>query len=143
MTNSPFERTLTYAEELTSEDIRALEAFLNAQLGRVYEEVGETGEISFAMRALLILVSDSTGLLCTLLRVERPDKWQRAMIVREWQRLRSTAKDFNHCEGYDYGRWWNQVQHFDAADEAAEQERIGRFAESGPYIETYDEHGQT
>jgi hypothetical protein len=142
MTNSPFECTLTYAEELTPEDIRALEAFLNAQLGRVYEKVGETGEISFAMRALLILVSDSAGLLDTLITVERPDKWQRVMIVREWQRLRSTAKDFNHCEGYDHGRWWNQVQHFDAADEAAEQERMRRFAEIGPYIETHDEYGK-
>ncbi|MBC6465624.1 hypothetical protein HKK74_08965 [Actinomadura alba] len=133
--NSPFERTITYAEDLTPEDIRGLETFLNVQLGQVYEEVGETGEISFAMRALLRLVSDSAGLLDTLLRVERPDTWQRAMIVREWQRLRSTASDFNHCDGYDHGRWWYQVRHFDAADEAAEQEQIRQFAETGPYID--------
>jgi hypothetical protein len=101
MTTPPFEHALTYAEDLRPEDVRALEAFLNVQLGRVYEEVGETGETSFAMRSLLILVCDSAGLLYTLLAVERPERWQRAAIVREWQRLRSTAHEFNHCDGDD------------------------------------------
>ncbi|MFB0617836.1 hypothetical protein [Streptomyces sp. AGS-58] len=133
MTNPPSERTLTYAEDLRPEDVRALETFLNVQLGRVYEEVGETGETSFAMRSLLRLVGDSAGLLYTLLTVERPETWQRAAIVREWQRLRSTAHEFNHCDGYDHNRWWNQVRHFDASDETAEQDRIRRFA---PYPET-------
>ncbi|MEU5811525.1 hypothetical protein [Streptomyces sp. NPDC047718] len=132
MTNPPSERTLTYAEDLKPEDVRTLETFLNVQLGRVYEEVGETGETSFAMRSLLRLGSDSAGLLYTLLTVERPEAWQRAAIVREWQRLRSTAHEFNHCEGYDHDRWWNQVRHFDASDETAEQDRIRRFADVGP-----------
>ncbi|MFH9663413.1 hypothetical protein ACH4NF_34670 [Streptomyces sp. NPDC017248] len=136
MTTPPSERTLTYAEDLRPEDVRALEAFLNIQLGRVYEEVGETGEMSFAMRSLLILVCDSAGLLYTLLAVERPERWQRAAIVREWQRLRSTAREFNHREGYDHERWWNQVRHFDASDETAEQDRIRRFADVGPYPDT-------
>ncbi|CAL9636429.1 hypothetical protein SUDANB120_06219 (plasmid) [Streptomyces sp. enrichment culture] len=136
MTTPPSERTLTYAEDLRPEDVRALETFLNVQLGRVYEEVGKTGEASFAMRSLLILVCDSAGLLYTLLAVERPQAWQRAAIVREWQRLRSTAHEFNHCEGYDHDRWWNQVRHFDASDEAAEQDRIRRFADVGPYSES-------
>ncbi|MEV7617145.1 hypothetical protein [Streptomyces sp. NPDC089799] len=136
MTNPPSERTLTYAEDLRPEDVRALETFLNVQLGRVYEEVGETGETSFAMRSLLRLVSDSAGLLYTILAVERPETWQRAAIVREWQRLRSTAHEFNHCEGYDHDRWWNQVRHFDASDETAEQDRIRRFADVGPHPET-------
>lgn len=107
MTNSPFDRTLTYAEGLRPEGVGALETFLNIQLGRVYEEVGETGETSFAMRSLLRLVCDSAGLLLTLLAMERPETWQRAAIVREWQRLRSTAHEFNHCEGFDHDRWWN------------------------------------
>ncbi|MFB6782489.1 hypothetical protein ACFCX0_35150 [Streptomyces sp. NPDC056352] len=132
MTTPPSERTLIYAEDLRPEDVHALETFLNAQLGRVYEEVGETGETSFAMRSLLILVCDSAGLLHTLLVVERPEAWQRAAIVREWQRLRSTAHEFNHCEGYDHDRWWNQVRHFDASDETNEQDRIRRFADVGP-----------
>ncbi|WP_371798486.1 hypothetical protein OG963_04500 [Streptomyces sp. NBC_01707] len=131
MTTPPSERTLTYAEDLRPEDVRALEAFLNVQLGRVYDKVGQTGETSFAMRSLLILVCDSAGLLYTLLAVERPETWQRAEIVREWQRLRSTAHDFNHCEGYDHDRWFNQVRHFDASDETAEQDRIRRFADVG------------
>ncbi|MFF0107715.1 hypothetical protein [Streptomyces hirsutus] len=104
MTNPSPERTLIYAVDLTPEDVRALETFLNAQLGRVSEEVGEAGETSFAMRSLLILVGDSAGFLRQLLTVERPEPWQRAAIVREWQRLRSTAHDFNHCDGYDYDR---------------------------------------
>ncbi|GAA2463376.1 hypothetical protein [Streptomyces lavendulocolor] len=136
MTKPPSERTLTYAEDLRPEDVRALEMFLNVQLGRVHKEVGETGEMSFAIRSLLILVCDSAGLLYTLLAVERPQTWQRAAIVREWQRLRSTAHEFNHCEGYDHDRWWNQVRHFDASDETAEQYRIRRFAHVGPYPET-------
>ncbi|GAA3791957.1 hypothetical protein ACFS5L_06750 [Streptomyces phyllanthi] len=136
MTTQPSERTLTYAEDLRPEDVRALETFLNAQLGRVYEEVGETGETSFAMRSLLRLVCDSAGLLHELLVVERPERWQRATIVREWQRLRSTAHEFNHCEGYVHGRWWNQVRHFNASDETAEQDRIRLFADAGPYPET-------
>lgn len=78
MTTPPSERTLTYAEDLRPEDVRALETFLNVQLGRVHEEVGETGETSFAMRSLLHLVCDSAGLLHTLLAVERPERWQRA-----------------------------------------------------------------
>ncbi|WGD42854.1 hypothetical protein [Streptomyces cathayae] len=138
MTNPPSERTLTYAEDLRLEDVRALETFLNVQLGRVYEEVGETGETSFAMQSLLILVCDSAGLLYALLAVERPETWQRAAIVREWQRLRSTAHAFNHCEGYDHDRWWNQVRYFDASDETAEHDRIRRFADVGPYPETRD-----
>ncbi|MGW5639922.1 hypothetical protein [Streptomyces sp. NPDC003832] len=132
MTTPPSERTLIYAEGLRPEDVHALETFLNVQLGRVYEEAGETGETSFAMRSLLILVCDSAGLLHTLLAVERPETWQRAAIVREWQRLRSTAHEFNHCEGYDHDRWWNQVRHFDASDETNEQDRIRRFADVGP-----------
>ncbi|MFF1969304.1 hypothetical protein ACFVW5_37870 [Streptomyces sp. NPDC058232] len=120
----PSGRALTYAEEITPEDIRALEAFLYVQWDRVYEEVGQTGETAFAMRSLLRLISDSAGFLHTLITVERPDAWQRAAIVREWQRLRSTAHEFNHCDGYDHGRWWHQVQHFDARDEASEQDRI-------------------
>ncbi len=136
MTNPPSERTLTYAEDIRPEDVRALETFLNVRLGRVYEEVGEAGETSFAMRSLLILVCDSAGLLYTLLAVERPQTWQRAAIVREWQRLRSTAREFNHCEGYDHDRWWNQVRHFDASGETAEQGRIRRFADVGPHPET-------
>ncbi|MBT2446185.1 hypothetical protein J7F03_03580 [Streptomyces sp. ISL-43] len=80
----------------------------------------------------------SAGLLYTLLVVERPETWQRATIVREWQRLRSTAHEFNYCEGYDHHRWWNQVRHFDAPDETAEQDRIRRFTDVGPYPETSD-----
>ncbi|MFE5588364.1 hypothetical protein [Kitasatospora sp. NPDC056531] len=136
MTIPPSERTLTFAEDLRSEDVRALETFLNVQLGRVYEEVGETGETSFAMRSLLRLVCDSAGLLYTLLAVDRPERWQRAAIVREWQRLRSTAHEFNHREGYDHDRWWNQVRHFDASDESAEQDRIRRLTGVGPSPET-------
>ncbi|MER6678660.1 hypothetical protein [Streptomyces sp. NPDC000983] len=136
MTTPPSERTLIYAEDLRPGDVHALETFLNVQLGRVYEEVGETGETSFAMRSLLILVCDSAGLLHTLLAVERPETWQRAAIVREWQRLRSTAHEFNHCEGYDHDRWWNQVRHFDASDETNEQDRIRRFADVGLRPET-------
>lgn len=113
-------------------DVGALETLLNVRLGRGYEEAGETGERSFAMRSLLRLVCDSAGFLSTLLAVERPERWQRAAIVREWQRLRSTAHEFNHCEGYDHDRWWNQVRHFDASDETAEKDRIRRFADVGP-----------
>ncbi|MGW2352789.1 hypothetical protein [Actinacidiphila glaucinigra] len=120
----PSERALTYAEEVTLEDVSALETFLYVQLKRVCEEVGETGETSFAMRSLLILISDSAGFLRTLITVERPEMWQRAAIVREWQRLRSAAHDFNHCEGYDHDRWWRQLRHFNARDEATERDRI-------------------
>ncbi|MGW2839116.1 hypothetical protein ACWCWD_15115 [Streptomyces sp. NPDC001493] len=130
MTSAQAERNLTYAADLTHEDVTALETFLNTQLGRVYDLNGETGETSFAMRSLLILVSDSAGFLHTLLRLEQPDSWQRAAIVREWQRLRSTAHPFNHCEGFDHDRWWNQVRHYDATDESAEQERILRFTDA-------------
>lgn len=129
MTSSQSERALAYAADLTHEDVRALETFINTQLNRVCEEVGETGETSFAMRSLLILVSDSAGFLHALLRLERPDPWQRAAIVREWQRLRGTAHSFNHCDGFDHDRWWNQVRHYDATDEGAEQERIRRLVD--------------
>ncbi|WP_432180552.1 hypothetical protein [Streptomyces sp. NBC_00063] len=91
--------------------------------------MGETGETSFAIRSLLILVSDSAGFLHALLRLERPDPWQRAAIVREWQRLRSTAHPFNHCDGFDCDRWWNQVRHYEATDERAEQEWSLRLAD--------------
>ncbi|MET7843724.1 hypothetical protein ABZT45_35010 [Streptomyces sp. NPDC005356] len=66
--------------------------------------MGETGESSFAIRSLLILVSDWAGFLHALLRLERPDSWQRAAIVREWQPLRGTAHPFNHCDGFDRDR---------------------------------------
>ncbi|MET9116041.1 hypothetical protein ABZX38_17830 [Streptomyces longwoodensis] len=136
MTTPPPKHALTYAEDLRPEDVRAPEAFVNVQLGRVYEEVGETDETSFAMRSLLILVCDSAELLYTLLAVERPERWQRAAIVREWQRLRSTAHEFNHCEGFDHERWWSQVRHYDASEETVEQDRIRRFADVGQYPET-------
>ncbi|MFF7048472.1 hypothetical protein ACFY94_08935 [Streptomyces griseorubiginosus] len=142
MTTPPPEGTLAYAVDLTPENVRALEAFLNAQLGRVSAEVGETGETSFAMRSLLILVSDSAGFLHQLLKLERSEPWQRAAIVREWQRLRSTAADFNHCDGYDHGRWWKQIRHYDAADEAAEQERISHFATLHPWSDDDADQGK-
>ncbi|QJT02440.1 hypothetical protein G9272_20680 [Streptomyces asoensis] len=135
-------RTLIYAVDLTTENVRALETFLNAQLGRVSEEVGETGETAFAMRSLLILVSDSAGFLYQLVAVERPEPWQQAAIVREWQRLRSTALDFNHCHGYDYDRWWKQIRHYDAADEGAEQERIRHFATLYPWTDDEADQGK-
>lgn len=106
------------------------------------EGVGETGETFFAMRSLLILVSDSAGFLHQLLTVERPEPWQRAAIVREWQRLRSTALDFNHCDGYDYDRWWKQIRHYDAADEAAELERIRHFATLYPWADDEADQGE-
>ncbi|MFI6857304.1 hypothetical protein [Streptomyces sp. NPDC050416] len=130
MTNPSSTHGFLYAEDLTHEDVTALETFLNTHLGRVYDEVGPTGEISFAMRSLLILVSDSAGFLHSLLRVKQPEAWQRAAIVREWQRLRSTAADFNHCDGYDHDRWSDQVRHYNPADEAAEQERIRRIVDA-------------
>jgi hypothetical protein len=133
VTSPQSERTLTYAAYVTREDVRALETFLNTQLGRVSEEVGETGETSFAIRSLFILVSDSAGFLHALLRLERPDPWQRAAIVREWQRLRSTAHPFNHCDGFDRDRWWKQVRHYDATDEGAEQERSLRLADDAVF----------
>ncbi|MFB7754670.1 hypothetical protein ACFC18_34495 [Streptomyces sp. NPDC056121] len=123
------DRTLTYAAHVTREDVRALEMFLNTQLDRVSEEVGETGETSLAMRSLLILVSDSVGLLQALLRLGRRDPWPRAAIVREWQRRHSTAHPFNHCDGFDRDPWWKQVRHYEATDERAEQERSHRLAD--------------
>lgn len=120
----PYRQAFTYAEEITPEDVRSLEAFLYEQWDRVYEEVGETGETSFAMRSLLRLISDSAGHLHALVTVEHLDAWQQAAVVREWQRLRSTAHEFNHRDGYDHGRWWHQVRHFDARTEGAEQDRV-------------------
>jgi hypothetical protein len=124
VSNLPHKRRLTFAEDLTPEDVHELEAFLNVHLGRVYDEVGPSGEISFALRALLILVSDSSGMLASLLKVEDPDTWQRTVIVREWSRLRGTAMDFNHCDGYNHALWWEPIRHYNAADMADEQSRI-------------------
>ncbi|MER5920203.1 hypothetical protein [Streptomyces mirabilis] len=101
-----------------------LEAFLNVHLGRVYDKVGPSGEISFSLRALLILVSDSAAMLAALVKVEDPDTWKRTAIVREWSRLRGTAMDFNHCDGYNHALWWEPIRHYNAADEADEQIRI-------------------
>lgn len=33
---------------------------------------------------------------------------------------------------------WNQVRHFDTPDETAEQDRIRRFTDVGPYPEMSD-----
>ncbi|MFD4033284.1 hypothetical protein ACFWVP_22915 [Streptomyces sp. NPDC058637] len=123
MTGPQSDRTLTYAAHLTREDVSALETFLITQLVRVHEEVGETGEASFAMQSLLSLFSDSAGFLHALLRLKQPDEWQRAAIVREWQRLRGAAHPFNHRAGFDHDRWWKQVHHYDASDVTAEWER--------------------
>ncbi|WP_438303563.1 hypothetical protein ACSHXN_21845 [Streptomyces sp. HUAS TT11] len=126
MSNLPHECRLTFAENLTPDDVHELEAFLMVHLGRVHDEVGSSGEISFALRALLILISDSAGTLTALLGLENPDAWQRSMIVGEWRRLRGTAMDFNHCDGYNHALWWNPIRHCNAADEADEQGRIRR-----------------
>ncbi|MDX3087375.1 MULTISPECIES: hypothetical protein [Streptomyces] len=124
MPNLPNERRIAFAKDLTAEDVNELEAFLRVHVGRVYDEVGPSGEISFALRVLLFLVSDSAGMLSALLKVEGPDTWQRSVIVREWSRLRGTAMDFNHCDGYNHALWWEPIRHYDAADEAEEQSRI-------------------
>lgn len=124
VSNLPNERRLTFAEDLTPEDVHELEAFLNVHLGRVYDKVGPSGEISFSLRALLILVSDSAAMLAALVKVEDPDTWKRTAIVREWSRLRGTAMDFNHCDGYNHALWWEPIRHYNAADEADEQIRI-------------------
>ncbi|MDI2127716.1 hypothetical protein [Yinghuangia seranimata] len=130
MPNPSPERTLTYARDVTREDVRALDTFLYRQLERVSDQVGETGETAFAMRALISLVSNSAAFLDALVQVEQPEAWQQRMIVTEWQRLRGTAKDFNHCDGYDQDRWWNEIRHYDAAEEAAEQARIRRITDA-------------
>lgn len=124
MTSASSERKLAFAQDITRDDVRALEGFLHTQLGRVSEEVGETGETAFAMHALVILVSDSAGLLHMLLKVEQPDWWQKAMIVREWQRLRLIAHPYNHCDGFDHELWWHRIDRYDADDTFITQRRL-------------------
>ncbi|MEU2489611.1 hypothetical protein ACN6K8_001551 [[Kitasatospora] papulosa] len=117
---------LRYAEQLTYENVRDLEAFCYQQLERLHGQVGETGELSFAMGALSRYVSNSAGLLEHLLKTDPADRvdWQKAAIVREWQQLRATAHPFNHRDGFDWDRWWTHLEHHDAADEAAFRGRI-------------------
>ncbi|MGW4894018.1 hypothetical protein ACWEQL_17370 [Kitasatospora sp. NPDC004240] len=58
--------------------------------------------------------------------------------MREWRRLRGTALDFNHCEGFDHARWWNPIEHFDASDETTERDRIRRIVGTEPPPEPGD-----
>ncbi|MFD7972850.1 hypothetical protein [Streptomyces clavifer] len=117
---------LRYAEQLTYENVRDLETFCYQQLERLHEQVGATGELTFALEALSIYVSNSVGLLEHLLKTDPAGRadWQKAAIVREWQQLRATAHPFNHRDGFDWDRWWTNLEHYDAAGEAAFRARI-------------------
>ncbi|MER5556715.1 hypothetical protein ABT001_34550 [Streptomyces sp. NPDC002793] len=84
---------LRYAEQLTYENVRDLETFCYQQLERLHEQVGETGELSFALEALSIYVSTSAGMLEHLLKTDP--------AVRT-----------------DWHRWWTHLEHHDAAGEA-------------------------
>ncbi|WP_331724098.1 hypothetical protein [Streptomyces rubiginosohelvolus] len=124
-------RVLRYAEQLTYENVLDLEAFCYQQLERLQDQVGETGELSFAMRALSRYVSTSVVMLEYLLKTDPAERteWEKAAIVREWQHLRATAHPFNHREDFDWDYWWNPLEHYDATGEAAFRARIAAAAE--------------
>ncbi|MFJ1774960.1 hypothetical protein ACIOFQ_32745 [[Kitasatospora] papulosa] len=122
---------LRFAEQLTYENVRDLEAFCYQQLERLHGQAGETGELSFAMGALSRYVSTSAGMLEHLLKTDPAARtqWQKAAILREWQQLRATAHPFNHRDGFDWDRWWTHLEHYDAADEGAFRAGIAAVAE--------------
>lgn len=126
MSSASSEQDLIYAKDLTRDDVRALERFLNTEIGRVSDNVGETGETAFAVNALIILISSSAGVLDFLLEVEHPSEWQKAMIVHEWQRLRGIAHPFNHCDGYDHQRWWNRIDRYDQSEPVVSQHYLAQ-----------------
>ncbi|MFJ8752940.1 hypothetical protein ACIREO_26925 [Streptomyces sp. NPDC102441] len=73
-----------------------------------------------------VSASASAGMLENLLKTDPAERTesQTVAIVREWQQLRATAHPFNHCDGFDWDRWWNSLQHYDAAGEAAFRARV-------------------
>ncbi|MGA5810662.1 hypothetical protein ACPC39_31530 [Streptomyces cellulosae] len=56
-------RSLRYVDDITRDDVLALEAFIYSQLQPVQDAAGETGDTFCALRYLDILVCDSAGLL--------------------------------------------------------------------------------
>ncbi|WP_406307193.1 hypothetical protein OHA61_39380 [Streptomyces sp. NBC_00885] len=120
------ERAMHYAGDITRDDVLALEAFIYAQLRPVQDAAGETGDTFCALRSLEILVCDSAGILLALLKQDECSQEQRLTILREWNRLRSTASWWDYRDGYDTNRW-NRMNHVDAAAEAAHQAEIARI----------------
>ncbi|MFC7895416.1 hypothetical protein [Streptomyces sp. NPDC057381] len=77
---------------ITRDDVLALEAFIYSQLRPVQDAAGETGDTFCVLRSLEILVCDSAGLLLALLdRVGRGQEEQSTTMLREWNRLWTTA----------------------------------------------------
>ncbi|WP_405594115.1 hypothetical protein OG741_01050 [Streptomyces sp. NBC_01410] len=127
------ERAVRYADDITRDDVLALEAFIYARLRPVQDAVGETGDTFCALRSLEILVCDSAGILLALLKENERSHEQRLTILREWNRLRSTASWWDYRDGYDT-KCWNRVNHVDAVAEAAHHAEIARIhaaAEAG------------
>ncbi|MFE1013748.1 hypothetical protein ACFW4M_20930 [Streptomyces sp. NPDC058794] len=118
-------RSLRYVDDITREDVLALEAFIYSQLQPVQDAAGETGDTFCALRSLEILVSDSAGLLLALLDQGGCDPEERFVMLREWNRLRTTASWWEYRDGYDTDRW-NRLEHVDAAAEASHRAEIAR-----------------
>jgi hypothetical protein len=98
-------RSLRYVDDITREDVLALEAFIYSQLRPIQDAAGETGDTFRALRSLEILVCDSAGLLLALLDRGGPDQGERSTMLREWNRLWTNASWWNYRDGYDSDRW--------------------------------------
>lgn len=119
-------RSLRYVDDITRDDVLALEAFIYSQLRPVQDAAGETGDTFCALRSLEILVCDSAGLLLALLDRGGRGQEERSTMLREWNRLRTTASWWEYRDGYDIGRW-NRLEHVDAAAEAQHDAEIARI----------------
>jgi hypothetical protein len=112
-----------YVDDLTREDVLALEAFLYDRLAPVLEAAGGAGETSHLLRSLETLVCDSAGLLLVLLDRGGLDRRERRTVQHEWNRLWSTAKWWHYRDDYDTARWV-RLEYADAQDEAEHRARI-------------------
>ncbi|WPB88141.1 hypothetical protein [Streptomyces malaysiensis] len=117
--------SLRYVDDVTRDDVLALEAFIYSQLRPVQDAAGETGDTFCALRSLEILVCDSAGLLLALLDRVGQGQEERSTMLREWNRLWTTASWWNCRDGYDSDRW-NRLEHVDAAAEASHRAEIAR-----------------
>ncbi|UUU36748.1 hypothetical protein JIX56_46970 [Streptomyces sp. CA-210063] len=118
-------RSLRYVDDITRDDVLTLEAFIYSQLRPVQDAAGETGDTFCALRSLEILVCDSAGLLLALLDRSGRGQEERSTMLREWNRLWTTASWWNYRDGYDTDRW-NRLDHVDAAAEASHHAEIAR-----------------
>lgn len=122
-------RTLHFSDDLTADDVAAVEAFLRPRLDEQIrahdfesEEHRTAAGLDAAVRDLIAMLQVNIGAQAkyTADGTDEPREWvlrRRQEIKNDWNRLWSLTAPWRQCDGYDLARW-HPLAYFSAEHQA-------------------------